>query len=100
MHTMKSEYLQEVIERYRKKNRQYYPERLLADKIYRNRDNLSYCKERGNCEYSGSRLEDLQGLVAIDKKKEYKDNCDRVEVERAFSHAKGKFGLGRVPRPP
>lgn len=25
----------------------HYPARILADKIYRNRDNLSYCKERG-----------------------------------------------------
>ncbi len=89
-----SEYLQEVIERYRKRTGSY-PERLLADKIYRNRDNLSYCKERG-IRLSGPALGRPARNVAIDKKKEYKDNCDRVEVERAFSHAKGKFGLGHI----
>ena len=25
----------------------YYPERILADKIYRNRNNLAYCREHG-----------------------------------------------------
>ena len=25
----------------------HYPSRILADKIYRNRENLSYCKEHG-----------------------------------------------------
>ena len=29
-----------------------------------------------------------------DKKTEYKDNTDRIEVERKFSLAKRKFGLG------
>ncbi len=67
----------------------------LSDKIYRNRDNLNYCKERG-IRLSGPALGRPEKNVAIDKKKEYKDNCDRVEVERAFSHAKGKFGLGHI----
>jgi IS5 family transposase len=33
----------------------YYPEAVLADKIYRSRNTLSYCKERGN-RLSGPRL--------------------------------------------
>lgn len=33
----------ETIERYRAREG-HYPERVLADKIYRNRENLSYCK--------------------------------------------------------
>jgi hypothetical protein len=32
----------------------FYPDRILADKIYRNRDNLRYCKERGIRLRSGS----------------------------------------------
>lgn len=32
----------------------------------------------------------------IDKKTEYMDNADRVEVERSFSLAKRCYGLGRI----
>ena len=38
--------LQEAIERYREREG-HYPRRVLADKIYRNRDNLNYCKLHG-----------------------------------------------------
>ena len=31
-----------------------------------------------------------------DKKTEYKDNADRVEVERSFSLAKRCYGLGKI----
>jgi len=37
--------LQETIERYREREG-FYPERVPVDKIYRNRDNMKYCKER------------------------------------------------------
>ena len=37
--------LQEMVERFREREG-HYPSRILADKIYRNRENLSYCKER------------------------------------------------------
>ncbi len=39
-------FFKEVVERYRRREGRY-PARVLADKIYRNRDNLRYCKERG-----------------------------------------------------
>ena len=38
--------LQEMIENFHKREG-HYPSRVLADKIYRNRENLSYCKARG-----------------------------------------------------
>ncbi|WP_427114258.1 transposase [Megasphaera sueciensis] len=31
-----------------------------------------------------------------DRRLEYKDNCDHVEVERAFSLAKRRFGLSQI----
>jgi len=34
--------------------------------------------------------------AVIDKKTEYRDNADRVEVERAFGLAKGSYGLGLI----
>ena len=41
-----SEVLIEALERYKKRHG-YYPERVLVDKIYRNRKNIRYCQERG-----------------------------------------------------
>ena len=38
--------LQEMAERFREREG-HYPSRILADKIYRNRENLSYCKKHG-----------------------------------------------------
>lgn len=87
-----AEYLQEVIERYKARTGNY-PECVLADKIYRNRKNLSYCKEHG-IRLSGPALGRPPKDAVVNKKQAYKDNCDRVEVERAFSLAKGKYGLG------
>lgn len=72
-----------------------YPERVLADKIYRNRKNLSYCKEHG-IRLSGPALGRPKKGAVVDKKEEYEDICDRVEVERAFSLAKRKFSLGQI----
>ena len=34
--------------------------------------------------------------VAADKKTEYTDNADRIEVERSFSLAKRCYGLGMI----
>jgi hypothetical protein len=86
--------LKEVIERYKIKTGSY-PERVLADKIYRNRDNLFWCKEL-EIRLSGPALGRPKKDSVVDKKLEYKDNCDRVEVEREFSLAKRKCGLGQI----
>ena len=83
-----------AIERYRERPG-HYPERVLADKLYRNWDNLSYCKLHG-IRLSGPRLGRPKKVVAADKKTEYIDNADRVEVERSFSLAKRCYGLGRI----
>ena len=73
----------------------HYPERILADKIYRNRNNLSYCKEHG-IRLSGPALGRPKKNAGTDKKTEYRDNADRVAVERAFALAKQKYGLGLI----
>lgn len=88
-----SEVLVTAVENY--KNRTgHYPERVLVDKIYRNRENIQFCKERG-IKISGKRLgRPKQDNNTDDRKTEYKDNTDRIEVERKFSLAKRKFGLG------
>lgn len=89
-----SETLPEIIERYKIRTGSY-PECVLADKIYRNRNNLNYCKERG-IRLSGPALGRPPKDTVVNKKQAYKDNCDRVEVERAFSLSKGKYGLGLI----
>ena len=73
----------------------HYPERILADKIYRNRNNLSYCREHG-IRLSGPALGRPKKNAGTDKKTEYRDNADRVAVERAFALAKQKYGLGLI----
>ncbi len=83
-----------AIERYRERNG-HYPERVLADKIYRNRENLQYCKER-EIRLSGPSLGRPKKDTSVDRKIEYKDNADRVEVERAFALAKHSYGLGLI----
>ena len=89
-----SDILITALENYRKRTR-HYPERALADQLYRNRKNISYCKERG-IRLSGRALGRPKKTPATDKKTEYQDNVDRIEVERKFSLAKRKFGLGLI----
>ena len=86
--------LQELVERFREREG-HYPSRILADKIYRNRENLSYCKEHG-IRLSGPALGRPRKDEARDKAQDYRDECERVEVERRFSLAKRKCGMGLV----
>ncbi len=86
--------LQEMIEVFH--NREgHYPSRILADKIYRNRENIKYCKERG-IRLSGPSLGRPKKDEIRDKHQDYIDECERVEVERKFSLAKLKCGMGLV----
>ncbi len=87
-----SEVLETAAEKY-KKCTGHYPERILADQIYRNRNNHKFCSEHG-IRLSGKPLDRPKKQPDIDEKTEYKDNTDRIEVERKFSLSKRKFGLG------
>lgn len=84
----------ETIERYRTREG-HYPERVLADKIYRNRENLGYCKLHG-IRLSGPALGRPKKDEYRDRKQTYLDQNERVEVERQFSLAKRKCNLGKV----
>lgn len=83
-----------MIEAYRKRYG-FYPEKVLADKIYRNRENRSFCKLH-NIKMSGPALGRPKKNAVVDKKQEYRDEADRVEVERKFSLAKRCFGLSQI----
>lgn len=86
--------LSEIIERYKERTGSY-PERILADKIYRNRENLSYCAER-KIRLSGPALGRPKKDEIRNKKQDYIDEAERVEVERKFSLAKRKCGIGLI----
>ena len=86
--------LSDMIERYKERTG-CYPERILADKIYRNRENLSYCAER-KIRLSGPALGRPKKDEICDKKQDYIDESECVEVERKFSLAKRKCGIGLI----
>jgi len=89
--------LVDAIEAYRRRTGAY-PERVLADMIYRNRENRKYCQCRG-IRMSGPRLgrpSADQGKAKAAKQAEKRDMVDRIEVERRFSREKRCFGLDRI----
>ncbi len=86
--------LTEAAERFRERTG-YYPERILADQIYRTRDNRNYCKKHG-IRLSGSKLGRPSANAKVNKQQEYQDNTDRIEVERTFSLSKRCYGMGCI----
>lgn len=87
--------LTSACESYRKRTG-HYPERILADQIYRNRENRRYCREHG-IRLSGPKLgRPNLTETALERRQAYQDNTDRIEVERSFSLCKRCFGLGLI----
>lgn len=86
--------LVDVINRYKERTG-HYPERVLADQIYRTRDNRGFCKLH-DIRLSGPKLGRPSETAKADKKIEYQDNTDRIEVERTFSLSKRCYGLGLI----
>ena len=75
-----------------------YPERVLVDKIYRNRETIAWCKEHG-IQITGPALgrppKDRE-ITKQAKKQEYQDICDRNIVEGEFGVGKRAYGLNRI----
>lgn len=86
--------LKEMAERFREREG-HYPSRILADKTYRNQENLSYCKEHG-IRLSGPALGQPRKAETRDKVQDDRDECERVEVERKFNLTKRKCGMGLI----
>lgn len=88
--------LQAVVEDYYRKFG-FYPEAVLADKIYQTRANRAYCKERG-IRLTGPALGRPKGEEADRKQKRqmYQDACDRNAVEGRNGNAKRRFGLDLI----
>jgi hypothetical protein len=89
-----SDVLIQAVENYKARTG-HYPERVLVDQIYRTRANLAYCKNL-KIRVSGPALGRPKKDTKADKKVEYRDNTDRIAVERAFALAKHSYGLGLV----
>mgnify|MGYP004703337265 CR=1 FL=1 len=88
-------YLIESVERYKDKFG-FYPEAVLVDKLYRNKLNLKYCKERG-IRISGPRLgRPTETSKEEDKILAYEDSCKRNAVEGVFGVCKRKYGMNRI----
>ncbi|MFM5985937.1 MAG: transposase, partial [Sphaerospermopsis kisseleviana] len=74
----------------------YYPESVHVDKIYRNRENRDWCKERG-IRISGPPLGRPPKNVSKETKKQaQEDERIRNSIEGKFGQGKRRFSLGRV----
>lgn len=92
-----SEGLQDALTRYHERTGRW-PKRVLVDQIYRTRANRDFCKEHG-IRMSGPKLgrpKKDEKQSKADKKIEYKDNTDRIGVERFFSLGKRCNGMGLI----
>ena len=79
-----------------KKRFGYYPEAVLADQIYRNRENLRFCKEKG-IRLSGPQLGRPTLKDVTDQKRiAHQDATERNAIEGKFGEGKRSYGLGRI----
>lgn len=87
----------ESVERYKGRHG-YYPEAVLADQIYRNRDNLAFCKAN-NIRLSGPRLGRPAANAQLQKAEKALERLDarmRNSVEGKFGEGKRKYRLNRI----
>lgn len=74
----------------------YYPQSVHVDKIYRNRENRAWCKERG-IRISGPPLgRPPKNVSAQDRKQAQLDERIRNTIEGKFGQAKRRYGLNRI----
>ena len=83
-----------VVEKYHERFG-YYPERILADKIYRSRKNRGLCKRHG-IRLSGPKLGKPGKNHMEEMRQELKEMGERNAVEGKFGNGKRKLGLGLI----
>ena len=77
-----------------------YPERVLVDQIYRTRPNIAFCQKNG-IRISGPRLgrpAKNDEIRRKDANTAAQDNADRIQIERYFSTAKRRNGMGLITK--
>jgi hypothetical protein len=73
-----------------------YPKVIQADMTYRNRENLSFCKQNG-IRLSGPRLgRPKKAELEADRELAYRDSCERNMVEGRHGIAKRRYGLDLI----
>ena len=75
-----------------------YPSSVHADKIYRNRNNLKFCKKHG-IRLSGpplGRPPKDKSKVLASRKATRQDEIDRIPIEGKFGQGKRRFSLSRI----
>lgn len=84
-----------AVERYRQRFG-IYPKAVLADKAYRNRENLRFCKEHG-IRLSGPRLgRPSKEEAQANRELAYEDSCQRNWIEGRNGTAKRRYGLDLI----
>ncbi len=96
-----SQDLKEQIEAYRQRYGKF-PEVVCADKIYRTRENLQYCQEKG-IRLSGPKLgrpfqesEKNRAILREQRRTEREDERTRIAVEGTFGEGKRRYSLDRI----
>ena len=84
-----------AVERYKERNG-FYPKAVMADRIYRNRENLAFCKDH-EIRLSGPRLgrppKETDKAVLTEA---LMDSSKRNAIEGKFGEGKTKYGLDRI----
>lgn len=87
--------LKEAVENFRHRFG-HYPEAVMADTIFRNRDNLSWLKARG-IRMSGPRLgRPIKSRIQAIRMQERHDTGIRNAIEGTYGNAKRKYGLSLI----
>jgi len=89
--------LKEAVERFRLQTG-HYPKRILADKIYRTRDNRAYCSKHNIC-MNGPKLgrpPKDRALYAAQCRQERLESGERNAIEGKCGEAKRRYSLGRI----
>lgn len=87
-------YLQVQVEGY-KTLYGYYPQVVLVDRVYLNRENRRFLKEKG-ISHSGKPLGRSPQWSHREKQKRRKEQNKRCEIEGKFGQAKSKYGLDDI----
>ena len=85
------------VERYREFHG-YYPALVQVDKIYLNRENRRWLKERG-IQHTGDplgRKQKVSSQTAYQKRKKRKDCAERNRIEGKFGQGKRGYGLNDI----
>jgi hypothetical protein len=93
--TAEASLLPQAVEQY-KETFGFYPKTVIGDKVYPNRGNRDWCKER-SIRLSGPALGRKSDEIKREElRQQHKDGCERNAVEGMFGVTKRKLNLGNI----